>query len=437
MKTKERNAMRTWARILAILLAMPAIGWHSTNALALSREPVLGETLGSFPGDAARTATDGADDEREQREESLYEEGTNAIDDSKWQEALDKFDQVVKLHGKKADAALYWKAWAQNKLGQRTEALATLSDLKRTAPQSRWVADAKALEIEIQQASHIPVSPYAYEDDCELKLLAINGLQQMDPEKAAPMLERMLHGTACPKLRGQALFVLAQSNSPQTREIIARAARNSDDSELQRKAIQDLGLFSGDWGRQQLSDIYSSAKDEETKKRVLQAFMVSGDRARLLAAAKGEADPVLRAEAIQQLGLMGAREDIWQLYEKETSPEVKKKILNAMWISGDLDHVIQLAKTEKDHDLRMAAIHDLGLMGDKTTDALLAMYAADTDRDVRRAVVQGLFLSGNAKALVALARKETDPEMKRVIVRQLALMQSKDATDYLLEILNK
>ncbi len=436
MKTIGGFSVPAGATLLALTLCTPAAGWHSARALALARQPAALESLGIFSRDEARSWKDGGDDEREQREEELYQAGTDAIDESNWQQAADKFDQVIQLHGKRADAALYWKAWAQNKLGQRPAALATLEELKRSAPQSRWVNDAKALEIEIRQASNQPVSPDA-ESDCELKLLAINGLQQMDPEKAVPMLEKMLHGTACPKLRGQALFVLAQSNSSQAHEIIARAARNSEDPELQRKAIQDLGLFSGDWGRQQLTEIYSSVKDTEAKKRILQAFMVSGDRAHLLAAATGEADPVLRAEAIQQLGVMGARDDIWQLYEKETSPEVKKKILNAMWISGDMDHVVQLAKSEKDHDLRIAAIHDLGLMGEKTGDALVAMYTSDSDRDVKRAVIQGLFLSGNAKAMVALARKETDPEMKRTIVKQLALMQSKDATDYLLEILNK
>jgi HEAT repeat protein len=436
MKTTEGFVIRAGAGVLALVLGMPAAGWHSAGSAARSGELSAVEIFGSVRSDVARTAADGVDDDREQREEDLYESGTDAIDEEHWQQAVEKFDQVAKLHGKKADAALYWKAWAQNKLGQRTAALTTLEELKRTAPQSRWVADGKALEIEIRQSSSQPVSPDT-QSDCELKLLAINGLQQMDPERAVPMLEKMLHGSACPKLRGQALFVLAQSNSTQAREIIAKAARTSDDPELQRKAIQDLGLFAGEWGRQQLSEIYATAKETETKKRIMQAFMVSGDRAHLLAAAKGEADPTLRAEAIQQLGVMGAREDIWQLYEKETSVEVKKKVLQAMWISGDMDHVVQLAKAEKDHDLRMAAIHDLGLMGDKTGDTLVAMYAADPDRDVRRAVIQGLFLSGNAKALVTLARKETDPEMKRAIVRQLSLMQSKEATDYLMEILNK
>jgi len=52
-------------------------------------------------------------------------------------------------------------------------------------------------------------------------------------------------------------------------------------------------------------------------------------------------------------------------------------------------------------------------------------------------VIQGLFVQGNAKALVDLARKETDPSVKKEIVGKLSVMGSKEATDYLMEILNK
>ena len=43
----------------------------------------------------------------------------------------------------------------------------------------------------------------------------------------------------------------------------------------------------------------------------------------------------------------------------------------------------------------------------------------------------------NAKALVDIARKETDPNMKREVVQRLAMMKSKEATDYMMEVLNK
>jgi hypothetical protein len=38
---------------------------------------------------------------------------------------------------------------------------------------------------------------------------------------------------------------------------------------------------------------------------------------------------------------------------------------------------------------------------------------------------------------VELARKETDPEMKKRLVSKLAIMNNKEATDYLIQLLEK
>ena len=48
------------------------------------------------------------------REEELYKEGTDYLNDSQWQQAADKFREVAKMKGHRADAALYWKAYSLN-----------------------------------------------------------------------------------------------------------------------------------------------------------------------------------------------------------------------------------------------------------------------------------------------------------------------------------
>jgi len=95
-----------------------------------------------------------------------------------------------------------------------------------------------------------------------------------------------------------------------------------------------------------------------------------------------------------------------------------------------------LAKTEKDPSLRAEAIKSLGLMGDHgRSDVLVDIYKSDTDVKVRHAVLQALFLQQNGKALVDLARNEKDPVMKQEIVNKMALVRSKETTDYMMEIL--
>jgi len=73
----------------------------------------------------------------------------------------------------------------------------------------------------------------------------------------------------------------------------------------------------------------------------------------------------------------------------------------------------------------------------KTGDALVPIYASEKDPEIKREVINAYFLQGNAKALIQIARQEKDPQMKREAVQKLSLMGSKEATDYLMEILNK
>jgi HEAT repeat protein len=73
----------------------------------------------------------------------------------------------------------------------------------------------------------------------------------------------------------------------------------------------------------------------------------------------------------------------------------------------------------------------------KTGPALAGMYAQETDPENKRSIINALFIQGNATALVEIARKETDLNVKKQIVNQLGLMHSKEASDYLLELLNK
>jgi len=65
----------------------------------------------------------------------------------------------------------------------------------------------------------------------------------------------------------------------------------------------------------------------------------------------------------------------------------------------------------------------------------VSIYGSDASPDIRRTVVNALFLQNNGKALVDLARAEKNPEMKKEIVSKLSIMKSKEATDYLMELL--
>jgi tetratricopeptide (TPR) repeat protein len=305
-----------------------------------------------------------------------YENGQRLLDGRHWDQALEAFSTVTPHGGSRADGALYWKAYTLNKLGRRDEAMAAIAELRKSYATSRWLDDAKVLEVEVKQAAGQKVSPES-ESDEDLKLMAINGLMQSDSERAIPLLENMLKGAQSPKLKERALFVLAQSSVPKAQQLLEQVARGGGNPDLQVKAINYVGVA----GRKQ-----------------------------------GAGNALLP-----------------EIYASTNDANVKRAILNAYMANRDTEHLLQVAKTEKTAEFRLDAIRFVGSSGGG--DALVAIYGSEQDRQVKQTIVEALFAHGNAKALVDLARNEKDPEMKKTIVRFLSTMKGKEATDYLMEIL--
>src|SRR4051812_20003807 len=434
------------AAAAAVLLAGSAQAQErevATAAAAADRAMMALQAVQSRAREARDTDRDQKDrdmdraDRQRDQEMSAFDQAYSQMDAGRWERAVEAFARVAAMKGSRADGALYWQAYSQDRVGQRAEALATIAELAKAYPASRYVKQAQALEMEVRRNVGQPVNPEAQADE-DLKLMAVNSLLNSDPEKALPILEKLLQGPASPRVRERAVFVLAQSNAPRAREILKGLARGSSTPELQTKAIQYLGVMGGTESRATLAEVYASTTDVDVKRRILRAFMVSGDKQRVLTAAQTEQNADLRAEAVRQLGAMGANDELWQMYQKETGVPVKKQILQAMFVGGNSTRMIELARSEKEPELRAAAVRNLGLMGGaKTGDTLVEMYGTEKDPAVRKNVVNALFIQGNATALVAIARKETDPEMKKSVVQKLSMMQGKVVTDYMQELLSK
>jgi HEAT repeat protein len=378
------------------------------------------------------------DEARVEREQDRYEEATNALDDHEWRRATSLFNEVAHMGGPHADAAIYWMAYAQAKSGDRTDALATLVELRKAFPQSKYIEDAKSLEVEIRQNAGEAVAP-EHEADDDVKLMALNGLMNSDPDRAIPILENILRSPSqSVKMKDRALFVLSQTNSPRTVDLLTTIAKDGSNHSLQSRALKYLGIMGGETSRKILEDVYRSSNEVEVKESVLRSFMVSGDHARLYSLARSEQNPKLRAEAVRQLGVMGGRNELADLYKNETSVEVKKNIIQAMFIGGSADKLGELARAETNPELRVAAIKNLGLVsGEHSSGILKSLYESDQNSEVRHAVITALFLHGDAKTLVALGRAEKNPDLRKSIVTKLSIMNSRDAADFLMEILNE
>ena len=368
-----RQGRRGLAIGAVVLLSAGAPAWamsgQDADQASADRQRERDEAQRERERERAERERERARDQSE-RIEDLYDSAQDALADEQWTRALDRFNRVVAAKAARVDAAMYWTAYAQSKLGQQTDALATLAELTKSFPSSRWIGDARALDIEVRRSVGQPVRPEAQADE-ELKLLAIQGLQHTDPAQAVPMLQKFLQGPQSPRLKERALFVLAQSNSAQARQVLAEIAKGATQPDLQRKAIQYLGVNATQDNRQLLADIYATSTDVSVKRQILRAYMVAGDRTRVVAAATSEPAPELRQEAVRQLGVMGAREELRQLYQKESDVDVKRQILQALFVAGDSTRLVELATSETNADLRLAAVRHLGTMGAQRTGPAL------------------------------------------------------------------
>src|ERR1019366_4819553 len=368
----------------------------------------------------------------------LYSAGQSALDNRHWDQALDYFSQVISLNGARVDGALYWKAYALGKLGRRDEAAATIAELRKSYAASRWLDDAKALELELKQASGQSVSPEA-ESDEELKLMAINGLMQSDPERAIPLLESQLKGSASPKVKRNTLFVLAQSNSPKAQALLEQIARGGGNPDLQLKAISYIDQRRKPNNNAQiLAEIYPPTTDGAVKRAILMTHASIRDKDFLLNAAKTEKSPELREFAIAALAGNSGTPELWQLYQAETTSEGKLQLLRYMYSNGSAEKLLEVVRNEKDPKVRAYAVRVLASQRTGVTaDAMVSLYNAEQDSQIKQSIMDSLYSQHNAKALVDIARAEKDTKLKLRIVERLSNMKSKEASDYLAELLKK
>jgi len=366
--------------------------------------------------------------------DSMYERGQSALDNRRYDQALDYFTEVVSRGGNRVDGALYWKAYTLNKLGRRDDAVAAIAELRKSYPSSRWMDDAKALEIEVKQSSGQKVSPESESND-ELKLLALEGIAQSDPDRALTTLDQFLKRAQSPNLKKRAVYVLALSNSPKAQQMLEQIARGGGNPDLQMVAIQYLGRSSKDANKSNvLFEIFNSSTDANVKRVALSGLMANHDKDHLVQIAKNDKNPELRTEAIRMLGSLSSQPELWTMYQAETDPEVKRVLLD--YLSSSTDKLSEIARTDKDPKLRRSAILRLSSARSSASgDTLAQIYGNEQDRDVKRAIIDALYSQKNVTAMVAVGRKENDVEMKKMIVRRLVDMKSPEATQFLEEIL--
>ena len=238
------------------------------------------------------------------------------------------------------------------------------------------------------------------EDPTEvLKIAALEALMMAPPEKALPLVIKVLDAENTDEVKERALFVLSQINLPEAQERLLDVAR-SGDPELSSEAVRMIGIGGNAEALAGLQDLYSSG-DEDLREAVLEAYMIAGDVDAVHAIATNAADAEEFEAAVEMLGIMGA---VDRLRELSGSSGYTEELIQALGIAG----------------------------GDDVNATLMQIYRDAETADIREAALEGMMISGYDEGVLQLYKESTDVHEKRELLEMMSVMDS----DLMMEVID-
>lgn len=342
-------------------------------------------------------------------EQALYWQGHESLKDGRWEEALARFkqleEQLQRSEPQAADAALYWQAYALSKSRRSAEARAVVDRLRSRYPASRWLDEASRLAgRDADQGSLVEA--------------ALDGLLAAPPERALPLLKKVLEGDHPPRTKQRALFVLSQLDSAEASAAVLALAKRKDDP-LQREAIQMLGISGGMKALAALESLYSES-EEAARRAVLDAWMVADHLPGLEQAARDGRHPELQRHAIHLLGALEADRVLEGLLDARGDDDMQRAVLQSLGVSGNRPALTRFAQSDAPDALRIEALRALGITGGGAE--LAQLYPRLPSASLRRAALEGMLIAGDGASMRDLYRQAGSDEEKRDILRIMTVM---------------
>ena len=253
-----------------------------------------------------------------------------------------------------------------------------------------------------------------------LKIAALEALITAPPDRALPIVTKVLNSNNSTDVKSRALFILSQIDEPAAQQQLLEVAR-SGDTELSQEAIRMIGISGDSEAIAGLSNLYSSG-DEDLREAVLEAYLIAGDTQAVVDIAAKAQDADEFEAAVEMLAVMGAQEELRSLRSNGAFPEV---MIEAFAISGDYESLRELALDGSDTERQAHAIEALGIIGgDEVDRTLLEIYRGSASEDIRESALGGMLISGYDAGVLELYRASDDIDEKRELLEMLAIMDS-------------
>jgi HEAT repeat protein len=388
--------------------------------------------------------------------DTLYQQARAALNRGDNRTAARLFQQIVQEEpdSEYAPDALYWQAFALYRVGGSgalSEALDALELQRERYPDAATRGDADALAVRIRgalaQGGDADAAQRVYEvageaetsyevegdcpdEDADMRVAALNALMEMDPERALPVLEKVLaRRDACSEtLRRKAVFIVADGESPEATEILLRVARTDPDPEVRGQAVFWLSEVDDERAVDALEQILQESQDDELRESALFALSEIGSE-RAVQILRGYALDASQPEEVREKALFWYAESqsggdvafLRELFNRVESESLKEKVLFAASETGDLESIEWLLEIAGDPgqpiEIRKQALFWAGESGDVTVEPrLLGLYDDTSDPEIKNQllfVYSELDTPDAIEKLFEIARSETDPELRK------------------------
>jgi HEAT repeat protein len=258
-------------------------------------------------------------------------------------------------------------------------------------------------------------------DDADsLRMAALEALISAPPERALPIVDKVLSGNHSAELKESALFILSQMETPESQSRLLAFANDSQ-GELQTEAIRMIGIGGDKEALAALGDIYRNGQSD-VREAVLEAFLIAGDKDAVFNIAINTENEKEFSDAVNMLGAMGANE---QLRELRGRTGLSESLIEAYAISGDAESLRELAMDGSNPEMQKRAIEGLAIVGgDEVNRTLIALYESTENDGIREAALEGMLIAGHDAGVLELYRKADNAAEKRRLLEFLVMMDS-------------
>ena len=292
------------------------------------------------------------------------------------------------------------------------------------------------------------------EEDDE-RLIALQGLMQMDAESAVPILKQVLarRGQCTERLRRSAVFILSQKRGDEPMRIMLDVARNDPSPEVRAQAIQWLGQSRSELAAAALDSILFSTNDPEIRDKAIFALSQQRDPRAVQAMrrfAEDEKQPVdLRAKSIFWLGQQrrdGSDNAAYfkDLFKRSNEQRIREAIIQAMGSTGQAgaEWLVEVARDKSfPTDVRKNAIFWASQQRGADVTPLVTLYdQLRDDEELGKQVLFALSQKRDDRAtdkLMDVASKDPSRELRKQAIFWLGQRKDPRVAQFLLDLINK